>query len=160
MVVDPAYTPGQLGMEGRTDYGWVRLRDAGFPPRNLTRKLTKLEMTDELKHSIENDGMIRVSFELTPECEKRGDLPKRCSLDDERTVLRHKTGWAFAMHDYARDPTDYRYTYSYEGDRKNTKKYAAILKKRFEQYKREGAISAFRITSATIEDAMKLRYYW
>jgi len=119
----------------------------------------KMEMTDERRKALENDGIITVAFDLTPGCEKSGNLPTRCDLEHEAQPtqkLLEATGWSFGLFDYATAPTDpYKYIHTYEGGLATMKAAVAILKKHYDGHKKAGGISKFRITTATNKEVMR-----
>lgn len=122
-------------------------------------KRWKLEMTEERKKALENDGIITVAFNLTPGCEKSGKLPKSCDLEREAMHTQkplQPTGWSFGLFDYATAPTDtYKYIHTYEGGLDTMKAAVAALKNHYTEHKQEGAISKFRITTETNKEVMK-----
>jgi len=138
---------------------WMPLGNHATKNGKTRHKRWKLEMTDERKKALENDGIITVAFDLTPGCEKSGNIPKRCDLEREASHTQkplRRTGWSFGLFDYATAPTDkYKYIHTYEGPLTAMKATVAALKKHYTEHKQAEAISKFRITTETYKEVTK-----
>jgi hypothetical protein len=145
-------------LDPRVEHVWFPLGDHSTKNGKPVLKRMKLEMNEEQRNALENNGIITVSFNLMPTCEKSGKLPKRCDLEHEATHLSvplRKTAWTFGLFNYASAPTDtYKYIHTYEGSLDSMKTAVAILNKHYEKHKQEGSISQFHITTETYKESM------
>jgi len=131
--------------------------------KKYTMKKIKLEMNEFEQEKIDNNGVIKVSFNLTPRCEKSGELPKGCDLELEGrpklNPLKKTRSWHFTYYDYAATPTDkYKYMHSYEGALTKMDMAVDMLKKRYGEHKRAGEISDFKIETQTYKEQMERIY--
>lgn len=143
--------------ENERDNLWVAL--GTHTRKQPVWKKTKIEMNEYLQNSLNNDGVIKVSFNLTPGCEKSGELPKSCDLEREGRAKHNpvkRVGWTFTAYDYASLPTDkYKYVHNYGGSLAKMDKAVAMLKKHYGEHKRTGAITNFCIKTETFRETQE-----
>lgn len=156
------FSPRFMPANSNAQHTWMPIGDHTTKNGRTRHKRMKLEMTDERKKALENDGIITVAFDLTPACEKSGKIPKSCDLEREAahtSSLLKKTAWSFGLFDYATAPTDkYKYIHTYEGPLTSMEATVAALKKHYTEHKQAGAISKFRITTETNKELTKRHY--
>jgi hypothetical protein len=148
------WTPGAIGPQPNK---WQAL--GNHTKKKYALKKLKIEMNEFEQNKLDNNGIIKVSFNLTPRCEKAGKLPKGCDLELEGrpklNPLKKTRSWHFTYYDYASVPTDkYKYMHSYEGALATMDIAVDMLKKHYGEHKRAGEISNFNIESQTYKKWM------
>jgi len=148
------WTPGAIGPQPNK---WQAL--GNHTKKKYTLKKLKLDMNEFEQEKLDNNGIIKVSFNLTSRCEKSGELPKGCNLELEGrpklNPLKKTRSWHFTYYDYASAPTDkYKYMHSYEGALATMDMAVDMLEKHYGEHKRAGEISDFKIESQTYKKRM------